>query len=110
MLINLKLLRKETDISQQRLGEAVNISQQSINQYENQNVEPDIANLTKLADYFNTSIDYLVGRTDIRRKIEKTEAFDLNDREAAVIEHYRILSEKQKACIDLMLQTLAEDQ
>ena len=100
MLINLKALRKEADISQQRLGEAVNISQQSINQYENQDVEPDIANLTKLADYFNTSIDYLVGRTDIRRKIEKTEAFDLNDREAEVIERYRTLSEKEKACIE----------
>ena len=108
MLINLKALRKEADISQQRLGEAVNISQQSINQYENQDVEPDIANLTKLADYFNTSIDYLVGRTDIRRKIEKTEAFDLNDREAEVIERYRTLSEKEKVCIDLMIQTLSE--
>ena len=108
MLGNLKTLRKEADISQQRLGEAVNISQQSINQYENQDVEPDIANLKKLADFFNTSIDYLVGRTDIRRKIEKTEAFDLNDREGAVVECYRTLTEKQKECIDLMLRTLSE--
>jgi len=108
MLANLKALRKEADISQQKLGEAVNISQQSINQYENQDVEPDIANLTKLADYFNTSIDYLVGRTDIRRKIEKTEAFDLNSREAEALKLYRTLSDKQKECIDLMLQTLTE--
>ena len=108
MLVNLKSLRKEANISQQRLGDAVNISQQSINQYENQDVEPDIANLAKLADYFDTSIDYLVGRTDIRRKIEKTEAFDLNDREAKMIEFYRTLSDKEKACIELMLQTLSE--
>lgn len=108
MLPNLKTIRKEADISQQKLGDAVNISQQSINQYENQDVEPDIANLTKLADYFDTSIDYLVGRTSIRRKIEKTEEFDLNDREAAVIGRYRSLSEKEKQCIDQMLETLAD--
>ena len=110
MLPNLKTLRKEANISQQKLGDAVNISQQSINQYENQDVEPDIANLTKLADYFDTSIDYLVGRTDIRRKIEKTEEFDLNEQEATALRRYRSLSEKEKACIDLMLQTLTKEQ
>lgn len=108
MLTNLKVLRKEADISQQRLGDAVNISQQSINQYENRDVEPDIANLKKLADYFDTSIDYIVGRTDIRRRIEKVEAYELNEREAAVVERYRTLTEKEKQCVDLMIQTLAE--
>ena len=108
MLPNLKTLRKEANLSQQKLGDAVNISQQSINQYENQEAEPDIANLTKLADYFDTSIDYLVGRTDIRRKIERTEAFDLNEQESASLRRYRALSEKERACIDLMLQTLTE--
>ena len=108
MLTNLKVLRKEADISQQRLGDAVNISQQSINQYENRDVEPDIANLKKLADYFDTSIDYIVGRTDIRRRIEKVEEYELNEREANAIRQYRTLSEKEKQCIDLMLQTLSE--
>ena len=108
MLTNLKALRREAEISQQKLGEAVDISQQSINQYENQNVEPDISNLVKLADYFDTSIDYIVGRTDIRRKIEKTEAYELNEREAELIGKYRSLSEKEKQCIEMMLQTLAE--
>ena len=108
MLTNLKVLRKEADISQQRLGDAVNISQQSINQYENRDVEPDIANLKKLADYCDTSIDYLVGRTDIRRRIEKVEEYELNEREANAIRQYRTLSEKEKQCIDMMLQTLSE--
>ena len=69
MLPNLKLLRKEYGISQQVLADMMGVSQQSINQYENHSIEPDIALLTQMADYFNTSIDYIVGRTTIRRPI-----------------------------------------
>ena len=54
MLPNLKLLRKEYGISQQRLADVLGVSQQSINQYENHRVEPDIRVLSALADYFNT--------------------------------------------------------
>ena len=57
MLPNLKLLRKEYGISQQRLADVLGVSQQSINQDENHRVEPDIRVLSALADYFNTSID-----------------------------------------------------
>ena len=60
MLPNLKLLRKEYGISQQVLADMMGVSQQSINQYENHSIEPDIALLTQMADYFNTSIDYIV--------------------------------------------------
>ena len=106
MLPNLKTLRGETGISQQKLGEAIEISQQSINQYENQNVEPDIGTLSRLADYFHTSIDYIVGRTSERRPVEPTEPFDLNPDEAAVIAQYRALSEKGKACVRTTLDAL----
>lgn len=56
MLPNLKLLRKEYGISQQVLADMMGVSQQSINQYENHSIEPDIALLTQMADYFNTSM------------------------------------------------------
>ena len=46
MLPNLKLLRKEYGISQQVLADMMGVSQQSINQYENHSIEPDIALLT----------------------------------------------------------------
>ena len=50
MLPNLKLLRKEYGISQQVLADMMGVSQQSINQYENHSIEPDIALLTQMAD------------------------------------------------------------
>ena len=104
MLPNLKQLRREYNISQQRLADAVNVSQPSINKYENHNIEPDIEVLTRLADYFNTSIDYIVGYTDIRRKIEHTEVYSLNEREAELLNGFRGLNEEQKQCIEMTIQ------
>lgn len=108
MLPNLKVLRKEFGISQQRLADAIGVSQQSINQYENHNVEPDISVLSLLAEYFHTSIDYIVGRTEIRRPIEHTETFHLNQDESEMITHYRALKANGKQCISLMLRTLLD--
>jgi len=107
MLRNLKILRRECQISQQKLADAIDVSQQSINQYENHNIEPDIAVLSRLADFFDTSIDYVVGRTDIRRRIEETEPFHLNKKEAEIVLEYRALKDNEKECIDMMLRTLA---
>lgn len=106
MLPNLKVLRKEAGISQQKLADAIGVSQQSINQYENHKIEPEIAVLSQLADYFNTSIDFIVGRTDIRRRIEYTETFHLNKDESDVIGQYRALRDNEKQCVQHVLQTL----
>lgn len=59
MVKNLKKLRAEYGISQQQLADVIGVSQQSINKFENHNVEPDIETLGAMADYFNVSIDYL---------------------------------------------------
>ncbi|MCI9625224.1 MAG: helix-turn-helix transcriptional regulator [Clostridia bacterium] len=104
MLENIKLLREKNNISQQKLGEIVGVSQQSINKYENHNVEPDINTLKRLADYFNTSIDFIVGYTNIERKLEKITPTDLNDTELRHIENFRHLSAKQQKSIDFIIE------
>ena len=58
MLKNLKALRETASVSQKQLAEAIGISQQSINKYENHNIEPDIDTLIRIADFFDTSVDY----------------------------------------------------
>ena len=58
---NFIILRIKHIISQSQLADVIGVSQQSINKYENHNIEPDIDTLKSLANYFNTSIDYLVG-------------------------------------------------
>ena len=106
MLANLKALLQEYGISQQRLADAIQVSQPSINKYENHNIEPDIFILSKLADFFNTSIDYIVGRTDVRRPIEHVEAFHLNDEEMNLVLCFRALNPHERQCVSTVVETL----
>ena len=99
MIKNLRLLREKHGVSQQKLAEAIGLTQQSINKYENHNIEPDIETLIRIADYFETSVDYLIGHTSIRRKIEKVTAYELNEEESNIIEQFRKLSIKQRSCV-----------
>ena len=62
--MNLKKLRKEKGISQLKLAMDLNMTQNTISRYETGEREPGINELIKIADYFNISVDYLLGRTD----------------------------------------------
>ena len=108
MLPNLKLLRQKRGVSQQKLADALGVSQQSINHYENHKIEPDIATLIQIADYFDTSIDYVVGHTEITRRIEPTSAYHLNADEGGLIDKYRALTPKERACVAQVIDTLLD--
>lgn len=99
MVKNLKFLRTNKGLSQQQLAEVIGTSQQSINKYENHNVEPDIDTLIAFADFFNTSVDYLIGNTDINRKIEPVHQYCLNDEEMSLIDGFRKLTKGEKDSI-----------
>ena len=99
MLENLRTLRESAAISQKQLAEAIGVSQQSINKYENHNIEPDIGTLIHIADYFDTSVDYLIGNTSIRRKVENVTAYELNAEESILVDRYRKLTKKQRSCV-----------
>ena len=60
----LKKIRKEKGISQLKLAMDLNTNQNTISRYETGEREPGINELIKIADYFDVSIDYLVGRTE----------------------------------------------
>jgi len=62
--VRLKELRKKKGISQLRLATELNTTQNTISRYETGEREPGIDELTKIADYFNISVDYLIGRTE----------------------------------------------
>lgn len=102
MVKNLKKLRLEKGISQQQLAEIIGVSQQSIYKYEALNVEPDLFILTSLADYFSTSVDYLIGYSNIRHKIEPVSPYDLNRDEASLIDQYRKLTKPEKDSLHLI--------
>ncbi len=57
-------LRKMNKLTQRQVAEHLGISQPSYIRYENGTSEPSLQNLSKLADLFDVTVDYLIGRTD----------------------------------------------
>lgn len=64
MTFRLKELREARHLSQVRLAMELNLSQNSISRYENREREAGYETLVAIADYFQVSLDYLLGRTD----------------------------------------------
>lgn len=62
MLLPLKELRKNRNMTQADLSKSLNISASSIGMWEQGRREPDLDNLNRIADFFNVSTDYLLGR------------------------------------------------
>ena len=63
-------LRIDSDLSQKKTGESLHISQRSYSHYETGSRNIPIEMLIRLADYYDTTIDYLVGRTDNKEPIK----------------------------------------
>lgn len=74
-----KALREEKDKTQQELLDEFNkryhynFKKSSISMYENAKRMPEIEALTDFADYFQVSVDYLLGRSDIRNPYKEKE-------------------------------------
>lgn len=60
----LSALRKSKNLSQAELGKVFRLGQSTIAMYETDKRIPDPSTLKRFADYYNVSIDYLLGRTD----------------------------------------------
>ena len=103
MLANLKALRTAQGLSQRALADFVKVSQQSINQYENRDTEPDIAALTRIADYF---IDYLVGHDPAAGELIPT---NLTDAELRLILNFRQLDDDQQRSMNLLVMQMTKD-
>ncbi|MDB7083005.1 helix-turn-helix transcriptional regulator [Erysipelatoclostridium ramosum] len=67
-----KQLRKNKHLTGEQLGNVLGITKTGISYWENGRSVPDNEMLLKLADFFDVSIDYLLGKTDIETKIDKS--------------------------------------
>ena len=64
---NIRNLREDNDKLQKELAEYLNVKQTTYSKYERGAINIPIETFIKLADYYNVSIDYLVGRTKNKR-------------------------------------------
>ena len=65
----IKELREEKGISQSELAKAMNVSRSTITMMENGSREGSIQLLTKMADYFGVTVDYLEGKVDYKESL-----------------------------------------
>lgn len=62
----LRLLRKELDLSQEKAAAEIGIGFSTYRRYEGGSREPDASTLARMADFYNVSADYLLGRSEKR--------------------------------------------
>lgn len=67
MKYRIRDLREDKDLTQTAIAEFLHIHQTTYSDYELGNLNVPISILWKLADFYNTSIDYLVGKTDEKK-------------------------------------------
>ena len=60
----LQLLRNSNGITQKHMSSVFQLTERAYRRYENDDSTPHYHTLIALADYFNVSLDYLVGRSD----------------------------------------------
>ena len=94
--LRLKQLREEKNITQQELADQLSCSQQSINNYENHGTQPDIDMLCKMADFFDTSVDYLIGYTNVRCPYSLAKYENNSEKEISLLNNFRQLPENVK--------------
>lgn len=67
----LKMLRMEKEESLQEIAKYLNVTIQTVSNYENGKREMNPDTIVRLAEYYNVSTDYLLGRSDIRNPEDK---------------------------------------
>lgn len=92
---NIRNYRKKMSLTQEQLAEAMGVSVATVSKWENGSVSPDIGMLVELADFFQTSVDVLIGYQMEKRSMEQSIAYlkELCDNR----EYEEAMKEAQKA-------------
>lgn len=76
MYNRIKELREDADIFQKQIAEILGITQANYSYIENGKGELDYKGLIKLANFYNVSVDYILGITDIQKPYPRTKRKD----------------------------------
>jgi transcriptional regulator with XRE-family HTH domain len=97
-------LRKERDMTQDQLAAIIHVNRATLANWEIDRATPDLATLQRLADFFNTTTDYLLGRTSDPAPPVLN---DITPEELRHLEKRRRLAEKDKHVVDMVLDRLS---
>jgi transcriptional regulator with XRE-family HTH domain len=102
----IKNLREELNLTQQELADKLNCSKSVIGLYENEFRKPSLEILVKLSEIFDCSIDYLLGKTNIKKPKE----VNINEADVAFVNGIEGLNETNKMIIKNTLEALLAKQ
>ena len=69
--LRIRDLCEDKDLSQQQIANLLQVHQTTYSDYELERINTPVSVLDKLADFYNVSVDYLLGRTDIKEPYPK---------------------------------------
>ena len=99
MIDRLKNLRNSRRLSQKDFAQALDVSQQTVASWENGRTEPSNAALTAIADYFDVSADYLLGR-------DTSKAPSLSDEQTTILKGFDALNSAGRSLLVGVLSSL----
>ena len=109
----LKELRAEKKLTQKELAQYLGLSANIICEWEKERCEPNMQALKKMADIFECSLDYLIGRADDFGNItiqKENSAEDISAEEKALLKTYRALNAKNRMHVAAYAQVRLEEQ
>ncbi len=99
-----KALRRDKGLTQQDVAALLGITRGAYANIENGKREPDFSVLFTLADYFNVSVDYLIGH----EKKPTASSGELSKEEWRIVCAYRQADERARQVVDLTLEPFTE--
>ena len=105
MLNRIRALREEKKMTQVRLGIELDVTQETISAYEVGKHYPSVASLIKMSTLFDASTDYILGLSDLRVPLRKS---DLSADEVAFLSLYRRLGPNKKEKAEAFIKGMLE--
>jgi transcriptional regulator with XRE-family HTH domain len=106
MLLRIQELRKENGVSQKQLADFLGMSSGNLCDWEKGRSQPDIAMLIALSNFFDVSIDYIVGRSDDYGIIKKVE--NLSKEKELLLKFYDSLSPQAQIHLVGLIQNISK--
>ncbi len=94
----LKVLRAERDITQAEFAKIIGVAQQTVGSWEKGKSTPNYELLNKIADYFNVSADYLLGR--------ESHNASLSTEQKTILKRFSALTKEGKSALLTVLDSL----
>lgn len=98
--LRIKELREERGLSQAKLARELNVGTGSVGMWESTQEIPPVRKLLVIADYFGVSLDYLVGKSDVKVPAAEKDPF---------LAEYRALSPARKALLHGLIASWKEE-